>query len=984
VISCDSDATLFDALRPPARLRDPERLAVLRATGLLEEERVELFDRLARAAAHALHAPVAQVNLVAEDRQIPSASYGAEGGAVVLDDSLCQHVAASGEALVLGDTRAGESAATRENEVAAYAAVPLTTAAGHTLGALCVMDFAARDWTDAEVEILRDLAGVAVADIENRLRSDLRAHDALRESEARYRTLTEVDPDGIVVMDDTGIIVSANPAMERIFGYPLEELVGEPLTVLVPQRFREAHNKGMQRYLATGRRNIPWTGIELPGLTRSGREVAIELAFGEYVHEGRHVFAGFIHDISRRKREEARRLTEHAVTRVLAGAAAVEEAAPGILRTMGEMLRWDLGVLWRVEAGTLRFVTGWHAPGVDGEPFEAANRDAALGVGEGLPGRVWERGEAVWIQELSGDPNFPRARIAAEAGLRTGFAFPITGGGQTLGVIEFFARDAEIPDESMLRTMEAMGSEIGQFIVRKEAEAERDRALADAVEARAIAEEQAGELERQTGELQNQAAQLQETQAELEIAVFELQRTNGELRQRTEEAEQATTEAEEANRAKSQFLANMSHELRTPINAIMGYTDLLEMGIAGALNEQQRAHLERVRSSSQHLLSLVNEILDLAKVESGQLRVARERSALREALDAALGLVVPQAVRAGVAVRDEVAPDADTAYWGDPERVQQILANLLTNAIKFTRRGGSVRVGCAVTDQPDSTVQARGSGNWLRVDVEDTGVGIAPEHQEEIFQPFFQVDGGYTRESGGTGLGLSISRRLARLMGGDVTLQSRPGNGSCFTLWLPTDSEQAAAEERQRAGQAAPHPVPRLAEVGRLLVRCAEAIVAEWGGRLRAEPSSPRPTTWTAPSSRTTWPRRWWRAGLSLLALGEGGGELALLRDGTDIQRVVFDRHGRQRSRLGWSRAALHREYQLLRELVDATLRGSLPPHEEGHGGRNHGRPAPAPGAGGADQPGRLAESRAPRPQRHQGEPRAGEGERPVCRAQIR
>jgi PAS domain S-box-containing protein len=915
-----------------------ERLAVLRASGLLDEARVELFEMLARAAAHALHAPVAQVNLLTGDMQIPSASFGPEpwpsGGPVTLDYSLCQHVVGSGEALVLGDTaadpRSAESLATREKGVAAYAAVPLTTGEGHTVGTLCVVDFETREWTAGEVEVLRDLAGVAVADIENRLRSDLRAHDALRESEARYRTLTEVDPDGIVVMDDTGIIVSANPAMERIFGYPLEELVGEPLTVLVPQRFREAHNKGMQRYLATGRRNIPWTGIELPGLTRSGREVAIELAFGEYVHEGRHVFAGFIHDISRRKREEARRLTEHAVTRVLAGAAAVEEAAPGILRTMGEMLRWDLGVLWRVEAGTLRFVTGWHAPGVDGEPFEAANRDAALGVGEGLPGRVWERGEAVWIQELSGDPNFPRARIAAEAGLRTGFAFPITGGGQTLGVIEFFARDAEIPDESMLRTMEAMGSEIGQFIVRKEAEAERDRALADAVEARAIAEEQAGELERQTGELQNQAAQLQETQAELEIAVFELQRTNGELRQRTEEAEQATTEAEEANRAKSQFLANMSHELRTPINAIMGYTDLLEMGIAGALNEQQRAHLERVRSSSQHLLSLVNEILDLAKVESGQLRVARERSALREALDAALGLVVPQAVRAGVAVRDEVAPDADTAYWGDPERVQQILANLLTNAIKFTRRGGSVRVGCAVTDQPDSTVQARGSGNWLRVDVEDTGVGIAPEHQEEIFQPFFQVDGGYTRESGGTGLGLSISRRLARLMGGDVTLQSRPGNGSCFTLWLPTDSEQAAAEERQRAGQAAPHPVPRLAEVGRLLVRCAEAIVAEWGGRLRADPEIPAARDLDRAQLEDHTSTALVEVGLALLALGEGGGEPALMRDGSDIQRVVFDRHGRQRSRVGWSRAALHREFQLLREMVEPTLRKALPPHEEG------------------------------------------------------
>ncbi len=911
---------------------------MLRASGLLDEARVELFERLARAAAHALHARVAQVNLLTGDRQIPSASFGPEpwpsGGPVTLDYSLCQHVVASGEVLVLGDTaadpRSAESLATREQGVAAYAAVPLTTGEGHTLGTLCVVDFEAREWTADEVEVLRDLAEVAVADIENRLQSALRAHEALRESEARYRTLTEVDPDGMVVMDDTGIIVSANPAMERIFGYTHEELVGEPLSVLVPERFREAHSKGIQRYLATGRRNIPWTGIELPGLTRSGREIATEIAFGEYVHEGRHVFAGFIHDISRRKREEARRLTEHAVTRILAEAATVEEAAPGILRTMGEMLRWDLGALWRVEAGVLCFVTGWHGPGVDGEAFEAASRAAGMGLGEGLPGRVCERGEAAWIQELADDPNFPRARIAAEAGLRTGFAFPVTGGGQTLGVIEFFAREAEIPDDSMLRTMEAMGSEIGQFIVRKEAEAARDRALADAVEAQARAEEQAVELETQTGELQNQAAQLQETQAELEIAVFELQRANAELRQRTEEAEQATADAEEANRAKSQFLANMSHELRTPINAVMGYTDLLEMGIAGPLNEQQRAHLERVKSSSQHLLSLVNEILDLAKVESGQLRVARERSALRDALDGALGLVLPQAAGAGVAVRDEVGADADAAYWGDHERVQQILTNLLTNAIKFTPRGGSVRLACAVTDRADPGVQARGAGNWLRVDVEDTGVGIAPDHQEEIFQPFFQVDGGYTRESGGTGLGLSISRRLARLMGGEVTLQSRPGKGSCFTLWLPTDSEQAAEEERLRAGQAAPQPVPRLAEVGRLLVRSAEEIVEEWGNRLCAETTVPAARDLDRAQLEDHVATALVEIGLALLALGEGGGEPALMRDGTDIQRVVFDRHGRQRSRLGWSRAALHREFQLLRDLVEPTLREGLPPHGEG------------------------------------------------------
>ena len=610
---------------------------------------------------------------------------------------------------------------------------------------------------------------------------------APRESEARYRTLAEVNPDGIVVMDEASVIVSANPAMERIFGYPPEELIGRSLYLLIPERFHEAHRIGVERYLETGRRNIPWTGVELPGLTRSGREISVEIAFGEYVHDGRPRFAGFIHDISLRKRDEARRSAEHAVTRALADSRALRDAAPRILRAIGESLGWDLGTFWQVdhEADVLRCVELWHRDGVIVEQFEEATRELLLVPSEGLPGRVWASGRAAWIRDVEADGNFPRAQIAAAEGLHAGFGFPVTVGDQISGVIEFFTHEVEEPDESLLRTVEAIGSEIGQFVERKRAEGARDRALLEADEARRRAEKQAVELELQTEELQAQAAQLEETQADLEISYEELQQANRELEARTEEAERARRLADEASQAKSAFLANMSHELRTPINAIIGYDDLLEMGLAGPLNDEQKAYAQRIKRSSEHLLGLITDVLDLAKVESGQIQVRRERVLLRDSIEGALDLVSPQAAERGVQLSNEAAAAGDITCWGDGDRVRQILVNLLSNAVKFTGSGGEIRIAGAVTERADPDALLLGDGPWVRTDVEDTGIGIPAERLQQIFDPFYQVDGGYTRESGGTGLGLSIARQLARLMSGDLTVRSRPGEGSCFTLWLP-------------------------------------------------------------------------------------------------------------------------------------------------------------------------------------------------------
>ncbi len=247
-------------------------------------------------------------------------------------------------------------------------------------------------------------------------------------------------------------------------------------------------------------------------------------------------------------------------------------------------------------------------------------------------------------------------------------------------------------------------------------------------------------------------------------------------------------EAEAASNAKSDFLAKMSHEIRTPINAMMGYAELLEMGISGPVNEGQAKQLGRIRASGEHLTSLVDEILDLAKIESGRMDVVPAVAVAGESAEGAVALIRPTAATKGVELSSTIGGDPGAEYIGDRQRVQQILTNLLSNAVKFTPTGGSVSIRCRTGSRTGSPMP---EAPWTSISVVDTGVGIAPEDLDRIFHPFVQVENGYTRAHGGTGLGLTISRTLAQMMGGEIEVESVPGRGSQFTLWLPAPASVA-------------------------------------------------------------------------------------------------------------------------------------------------------------------------------------------------
>lgn len=231
--------------------------------------------------------------------------------------------------------------------------------------------------------------------------------------------------------------------------------------------------------------------------------------------------------------------------------------------------------------------------------------------------------------------------------------------------------------------------------------------------------------------------------------------------------------AESADRLKSAFLATMSHELRTPLNSIIGFTGILLQELPGPLNDEQRKQLDIVRKSARHLLALINDVLDISKIEAGQLDMIREPMDLRVSIDKVVAIVRPLAEKKELALRVEIAPEIG-AWTSDPRRIEQILLNLLNNAVKFTERGEVV-------------LAATLAAGTLRVAISDTGIGMRPEDIGQLFQPFRQIDSGLTRHHEGTGLGLAICRRLAALLGGSIEVLSQPGRGSVFTLALPPE-----------------------------------------------------------------------------------------------------------------------------------------------------------------------------------------------------
>lgn len=416
-----------------------------------------------------------------------------------------------------------------------------------------------------------------------------------------------------------------------------------------------------------------------------------------------------------RKDSEARLALEHSITRTVAYSDSLETAAPEILRSFCENINASLSAFWILNKTGSELACVYIETPETSEAtarFKEKSLELRFARGRGLPGHVWEVNKPVMLRE--GD-NFPREELARAAGFTQMVGFPVKIADDFYGVIEFFADTPLSDDSTMINMLEAIGSEIGQFVHRKRVEGEREMLL--------LAEKT--------------------------------------LRQ----------QAEKASRLKDEFLATVSHELRTPLNSILGWGQILTTGTLS--DEEQRNALQTIHRNARSQSQLIDDLLDTSRLITGNLHLNLSPTDAVQTIEAAIEVVRPSADAKSITIETDLESDVDTITC-DTHRLQQMVWNLLTNAVKFTPDGGRV------------TVRYERFDNSVRIVVSDTGNGIPAEFLPLVFERFRQEDSSSTRAHHGLGLGLAIVRHLTELHGGQVSVASDgPGKGAVFSITLP-------------------------------------------------------------------------------------------------------------------------------------------------------------------------------------------------------
>ncbi|PLS68201.1 MAG: histidine kinase [Cyanobacteria bacterium M5B4] len=554
----------------------------------------------------------------------------------------------------------------------------------------------------------------------------LSLQNTIDEVEERYRDLFENAIEGIFIADKEGYFQLVNPVMAQILGYPSPQaLLDAGLKLEDYFISKEAYSS----FYASLSALQSVSDFEPQFLRADQQKIWVALNVRSMLNDQGEIesIQGFVQDITQRKRAEAGIQMLQTVVLEAGNAPDLNTALDLVLQHICQYTGWVIGEAWipTLDRQTLQFSTAWYSPQHDLVDFRQMSYDLIFAASENLIAQVWRKNTPQWIWQLDqvSLQVFPRRDAAVRLGLQGCLALPIRSKQSVVAVLVFFMPQTLEQDSRLVGLINTIAAQLG--------------------------------------------------------AIFQRKRDESEILRMNQELALARDQALEASKAKSAFMATMSHELRTPLNAIIGYSEMLQEDARDEGREDMVADLQKIYTAGKHLLELINDILDISKIEAGKMEIFAEEFTIPDLIREIVDVVLPAVQKNNNQIR--VACDESIGVmYADVAKVRQCLINLLSNAAKFTQNG---------TISLEVERRQTNNGNWIIFIVQDTGIGMTEATISKLFRPFTQADNSTTRKYGGTGLGLAITKRFAQMMGGDITVESEPNQGSTFRLYLPSTIE---------------------------------------------------------------------------------------------------------------------------------------------------------------------------------------------------
>ncbi|GJL57123.1 MAG: hypothetical protein NPIRA02_42550 [Nitrospirales bacterium] len=650
----------------------------------------------------------------------------------------------------------------------------------------------------------------------------------LEESEAYTRAIITHAGEGIITADETGTIETFNSTAERIFLYPAREVIGKKLGTLLPRPDNEHYQDYITSYLHTGERLRLGSRREVTAQRRDGTTFPLLLAVTEVVFSHRRLFIGLVHDLTEEKTVERRLRAQYEVARILAEQITIEQAAPKILQAVCECLGWQLGVLWQVDTqeNFLQCIELWCSAPDQFTEFSETTKGTMFLRGQGLPGRAWETGEAVWIPDVVKDTNFPRATMAAKENLHAAFAFPIQFRAVFYGVMEFFSFHIHEPDDALLQQMQSVGSQIGQLIDRTQSQ-EKIKLLAKFPEenpnpvlrvlrdgtvtyhnkaATKFLSLLEPEIDQQQpspwpklirdafnhGSVQEQEILCHGRVFSLTLAVIDgtdylnvyalditdRRKAEAHLRNRDEQRRQM-----QKLEAIGTLAGGIAHDFNNILAALIGYTELA-IAKAKTTPEAIASYLEEVLQAGQRAKNLVQQILTFSRQGDAGKKPIQLQAIVEEALK-----LLRASMPSTIAVKQDLESSAGPVF-ADPTQIHQVMMNLGTNA-EYAMRGknGTLHVTLNEITVDDNTEASAhpglAAGRYVRFTMTDSGQGIPPDVLSRIFDPFFTTKG----VGEGTGMGLAVTHGIVTDHEGAISVNSELGIGTTVVVYFPRTVE---------------------------------------------------------------------------------------------------------------------------------------------------------------------------------------------------